>query len=161
MEPCKICGTGAICERLTGKHPEMTPQIYSDFNGYCRGDESDWVELDTYGTLVDLHFYQICLEEGLPLTAWDHSDDDEVMEVTGQCRYHGAAERPHWCLHFEREAFRYVPTTLDRPPRPWLCFKCRSLLPQSVRLPDGQVCPACGLSIHHPWGPPVGENKWR
>lgn len=128
----------------------MTPRIYANFNGYCQGGASDWVELDTYGTLVDLHFYQIRLEDGLQLVACDN----EEMEVAGACRYHGNVERPHWCLHFEPGTLRYIPITPDRLARPFVCFRCRNPLPQSVRLPENQECPTCSLSIHYPWEPP-------
>lgn len=133
----------------------MIPKIYADFNGCCQGETSDWVELDSYGTLVDLHYHQIRLEEGMRLAVCDNSDENEDMEVMGACRYHGDVERPHWCLHFEPGSLRYIPTTLDWLGRPFLCFRCREPLPQSVRLPENQVCPSCSLSIHYPWEPPA------
>ena len=48
----------------------MTPRIYADFNGYYRKGDVDCVELDTLGTLIDLHRLQVRLSEGLEIMAW-------------------------------------------------------------------------------------------
>ena len=130
----------------------MTPTIYADFNGYCRGDASDWVELDTFGTLKDLHAFQVVLREGLEMMAWDQSDDSEDMEVVGTCHYHDDG-RPHWCVHFPHGSLRYVPRRHEFT-HDFICFRCRQPLPDSVRLPEQGACPACGLSIHYPWSVP-------
>ena len=130
----------------------MTPQIYADFNGYGRGDDSDWVELDTFGTLQDLHFYQVVLREGLELMAWDHSDESEDMEVVGTCRHH-VGIRPHWCVHFPHGSLRYVPRRHEFA-RDFTCFRCRQPLADLVRQPQQGTCPTCGLSIDFPWSAP-------
>src|SRR5215207_6292847 len=104
----------------------MTPKIYADFNGYRRGDDTDWVELDTFGTLKDLHFYQIVLREGLEIMTWDQSDESEDMEVVGTCHYH-VGGRPHWCVHIPPGSLRYVPRCHELTPDP-LCFRCRQPL---------------------------------
>ena len=130
----------------------MTPAIYADFNGYRDGDPTDWVELDTFGTLRDLHFYQVVLREGLELMAWDQSDDSEDMEVVGTCHYH-AGERPHWCVHLPHGSLLYVPRRHEFTDA-FICFRCRQSLPDSVRHSMQGTCPACGLSIHYPWAAP-------
>ena len=128
-----------------------SPQIYADFNGYVRSDDADWVELDTFGTLQDLHFYQVVLREGLEIMVWDQSDESEDMEVVGTCHYH-VGSHPHWCVHFPRGSLRYVPRRHEFT-RDFPCFRCRQPLPDSVRQQQGN-CPTCGLSIHYPWSTP-------
>lgn len=117
----------------------MRPQIYADFNGYRRGNDADWVELDTFGTLQDLHFYQVILREGLEIMAWDQSDESEDMEVVGKCHYH-VGNRPHWCVHFPRGSLRYVPRRHKFAPD-LTCFRCRQPLPDLVRPPSRALVP--------------------
>lgn len=133
--------------------PDGLPVIYADFNGYGRGEDTDWVELDTFGTLKDLHFFQVVLCEGLELMAWDQSDDAEDMEVTGRCRYH-SGHRPHWCVHFPKGTLCYVPQRHEFT-RDFICFRCRRVLPDSVRHPENGHCPGCDLSIEYPWAAPT------
>lgn len=129
------------------------PVIYADFNGCRRGSDSDWVELDTWGTLKDLHFFQIVLREGLEMMAWDQSDEEEDMEVTGTCRLHRGHLRPHWCLHFPQGTLRYVPRKHETAPD-FLCFRCRQVLEESVRHDQDGHCPGCGLAVAYPWSDP-------
>lgn len=106
---------------MTGKKP----RLYPDFNGYRRGTATHPVELDTFGTLVDLHYFKIRLTDGLEIMAWDQSDDEEDMEVIGQCRYHSSAGRSGWCVHFPPDSLVYVPRRADSVHHPFVCFQCR------------------------------------
>jgi len=132
----------------------MKPRIYADFNGYYHGKPTDWVELDTFGTLVDLHHFQVRLVEGLEIIAWDQSDDDEDMEVEGICQYHSALQRPRWCVHFPHGSLLYIPRRNEPLSRPFVCFQCRRQIPDSVRQHETQSCPHCGLDLHFPWMAP-------
>lgn len=131
------------------------PRVYADFNGFYRGDSYDWVELDVFGTLADLHFQKIALAEGLELMAWDHSDDDEDIEAVGTCHFHPSG-RGHWCLHFPCGSLSYVPRR-HQITGPMLCFRCRHQVTGSLRQPEVETCPSCGLSIHFPWLPPATQ----
>lgn len=133
----------------------MPIRIYADFNGYGKDAEDASVELDTLGTLIDLHYYRVRLVEGLQITIWDQSDSEEELEVTGVCRYHRKIHRPVWCLHFPPDALKYVPYYEDSVlARIFLCFQCRSPIPDSSRAVENPVCPTCGLSLHYPWQAP-------
>ena len=131
----------------------MAPEIYADFNGYRRGEGVDWVELDTFGTLQELHFQQVILREGLEIIAWDQSDESEDVEVIGTSHYH-AGVRPHWCVHFPHGTLHYVPRRHALTPD-FLCFRCRQIFPDSVRQAQQGSCPTCGLSIQFPWSAPL------
>jgi phage tail protein X len=133
----------------------MPPRIYADFNGYRRGDTLDWIELDTFGTLVDLHHHQISLREGLEIVAWDQSDEVEDMEVTGNCHYIADKHRPHWCVRFPVGSLVYVAGRGEALLRDFVCFRCRHKISETARSPGQQTCLSCGLSIHFPWLAPT------
>ena len=132
------------------------PRIYADFNGYLQGEDYDGVELDTLGTLADLHYQQIKLTEGLQLMAWDGSDDEEDLEVTGSCHFHRGS-RPHWYLAFPRGSLSYVKRRHQSTP-PLLCFRCRYQIADASQHPKVQACPSCGLSLHFPWQQPLNAE---
>src|SRR5206468_4820568 len=103
------------------------------------GADADWVELDAFGTLQDLHFYRVVLREGLEIMAWDQSDESEDMEVVGSCHHH-VGSRPHWSVHFPHGSLRYVPRRHEFT-RDFSCFRCRQPLPDLVRQPQQGTCP--------------------
>src|SRR3954464_2422500 len=70
--------------------PAGTPRIYADFNGLCepnRTDRPSAVALDTLGTLRDLTNAGLRLAEGLQLTVYDWSDQEEDLEAEATARY--------------------------------------------------------------------------
>ena len=136
----------------------MTPRIYADFNGYYRNGDVDCVELDTLGTLIDLHRLQVRLTEGLEIMAWDQSDETEDMEVVGTCHYDALPGRRRWCVQFSHGSLAYVPGRQEPISRDFVCFRCRQPLPEKVCQGADRVCPHCGLCIDFPWQPPGPEK---
>lgn len=134
----------------------VLPRIYADFNGYRRGESLDWVELDTFGTLVDLHFQQLALADGLELMAWDQSDEEEDLEVTGRCRFNSEI-RPYWFLEFPKGELNYVPRR-HASVYPLLCFRCRHRIAEPPQPAAVEFCPVCNLPLDFPWSPPSGTN---
>jgi hypothetical protein len=70
--------------------PTGTPRIYADFNGLGNPDRTEGrlaVALDTLGTLRDLTNARLRLTEGLRLTVYDWSDDEEHLEAEATARY--------------------------------------------------------------------------
>ena len=130
------------------------PRLFADFNGYNRGDDSDSVELDTWGTLCDLHNFRVRLATGLIVTVWEN-DGDEDLEVTGDCAFDHQTKR--WNVYFAPTSFARVPKRDDPNPDRLempLCFECRVPLPRSAFYPENGKCPTCGLSITYPFDPP-------
>ena len=65
-------------------------RIYADFNGLVRGVRNPdriAVVLDTFGSLRDLSNAGLVLKEGLPLIAFDESDEKEDLEGHGTAQY--------------------------------------------------------------------------
>lgn len=134
------------------------PRIYADFNGLVRGAKNPQrtaVVLDTFGSLCDLANAGIVLREGLPLIAFDASDDEEDLEGHGTAQYDPA--NGWWVVEFDEMGVRYVPAGgrngIDR----FLCVTCRTPLPMhsaAAAFEPGAACPACGaaatLSIARP-----------
>ena len=78
------------------------PRIYADFNGLVRGvknSDRTAVVLDTFGSLRDLANASLILREGLPLVAFDWSDDDEDLEGHGTAQYDHA--NGWWVVEFD------------------------------------------------------------
>jgi hypothetical protein len=86
------------------------PRIYADFNGLDRSPrrpERFVVALDTHGSLDALARAGLELHDGLRLTIWDASDEEEDLEADITV-YYDAARRV-WLAEMDEEGYRYVP----------------------------------------------------
>jgi len=67
-------------------------RIYADFNGLVDGvvnPKRTAVVLDTFGSLRDLSNAGIVLSVGLPLVAFDESDESDVHDAAKRGAAHG------------------------------------------------------------------------
>lgn len=131
-------------------------RIYADFNGLVGGvrlPERTAVVLDTYGSVRDLANAGVILREGLPLIAFDASDDHEDLEGHGTAQYD--SEHGWWVVEFDELGVRYVPTGDRTNSSTFLCVHCRHAIPE---LPMGfckeATCSNCGTSVLAPIAPP-------
>ena len=132
------------------------PRIYADFNGLVwssRGKTA--VVLDTFGSLRDLANAGIVLSEGLPLVAFDASDESEDLEGHGTAQYD--RDNNWWIVEFDEKGVCYVPAGDRTPVSEFKCVSCRIPLQdliESKGLNSGDSCPSCGTLIHAPIAPP-------
>lgn len=138
----------------------MAPRIYADFNGLVGGQGTGGaVGLDTFGSLRDLANAGLRLFDGMPLTIYDWSDDEEDLEADAVARFE--PRRGIWWAEFGPEGFRYVPKKARDQSSVFLCVECRTRLDEHVRkagLRIGDTCPSCGTPIHAPLAPAAGVS---
>ena len=136
-----------------------TPRIYADFNGYeCYEDGRRAVALDTFGSLRDLTNAGLRLRDGLQLTIFDSSDEEEDLEAAATARYDEA--RRVWMAEFPAEQFAYVPKKDRSVDDRFLCLGCRIDLATwsdawQRRMPLVELCPHCGASTASAIAPPA------
>jgi hypothetical protein len=117
-------------------------RVYADFNGLVRSQATGRfaVALDTWGTVHDLSNAGVKLSEGLPLTAFDWSDEAEDLDDPGVA-YVQADDREATSLH---------------------CFHCRAeasgptntFRSGAIVAPDDNTpCPHCGSPLAEPIRP--------
>jgi hypothetical protein len=78
------------------------PLIFSDFNGLDRVE--GYISLEYHGSVCDLSNQKVKLSQGLPLTVYDPSDENEVMEFDGVAEY--LDKHNSWYLKYKKESFR-------------------------------------------------------
>lgn len=134
------------------------PIIYADFNGIqSPGRTSNLfaIPLDTYGSLRDLSNQGIRLVDGLSLTVYMDSAEQEDIEAdvvvyfdeTNKC----------WLAEGDRKLIREVPLHAFKDENVFLCFKCRNNLNTFFKENDRKedtICPHCELSIMYSISPP-------
>ena len=136
-----------------------TARIYADFNGFeTYEDGHHAVALDTFGSLRDLTNAGLRLSDGLSLTIFDWSDEEEDLEAAATARYD--RERSVWLAEFTAESFFYTPKKDRSPDDRFLCLTCRvDLATRSdawrARMPLVEVCPHCGASTASAIAPPA------
>ncbi len=137
--------------------PVKPPRIYADFNGICsspRNPEKDVVVLDTRGTLCGLADAGIVLEEGLRLTIWSDSDENEDLEADVVVYYHD--KKNSWVGEVIDD-FRHVPA-LNEKSLPLVCVACRFNFEELIvrhGLNGSTDCPECGVPAWRPILPPA------
>jgi hypothetical protein len=141
--------------------PAGAPRIYADFNGLCRPDRTGGrlaVALDTLGTVRDLTNVGLRLVEGLRLTVYDWSDEEEDLEADATVRYD--PEGGLWWAELGPSGYAYVPKR-DRTADPrFLCLGCRFNLAfdpgaSAGRAPRATACPRCGTAVAAAIAPPA------
>ena len=141
--------------------PEGNPRIYADFNGLHNPDRTGGrlsVALDTLGTLRDLTNAGLRLAEGLRLTVYDWSDEEEDLEAEATARYDPDAGL--WWAELGPNGYEYVPKR-DRAVNPcFLCLGCRYDLASDPTAwgewtPRATACPCCGTAVTAAVAPPA------
>lgn len=132
-------------------------RIYADFNGLVpdvKNPNRTAVVLDTIGSLQDLSNAGLILSEGLPLIAFDWSDESEDLEGHGTA--HWDRDRRWWVVEFDDAGVRYVPAGDRTPVVEFLCVSCRQPIPgmPGKGFSAKTVCQSCGTSILAAYAPP-------
>jgi hypothetical protein len=141
-----------------GPTPRPRARIYADFNEFIhspRNPERRAVPLDTMGSLRDLANAGVVLYDGMPLTIYADSDEDEDLEADTVAYYESAQKR--WIAELDERGYRYVPAQDRGETPPFLCVRCRTPLDAVLArrgLRIGDRCPSCGEPIHRPIAPP-------
>ena len=136
-------------------------RIYADFNGLVRGpsnQERTAVVLDTFGSLRDLSNAGVRLKIGLPLIAFDQSDDNQDLEGHGTAQYDTKHKR--WVVEFDELGVRYVPARGQRSQDTLLCINCREPVPGITSAIMGKpetLCSLCGTNVFSPFAAPEPE----
>lgn len=136
-------------------------RVYADFNGLVRSQATGRfaVALDTWGTVHDLSNAGVKLSEGLPLTAFDWSDEAEDLEGSGTV--HFANPPGVWLLELDDPGVAYVQAD-DREATSLHCFHCRAeasgptntFRSGAIVAPDDNTpCPHCGSPLAEPIRP--------
>ena len=134
------------------------PIIYADFNGLRSSSRTQGlsaVPLDTYGSLRDLSNQQVRLQEGLSLTIYSDSTEQEDIEADATAYYDG--ELGYWLAEIDEKEIRYVPTHASWDTKEFLCIQCRQNLEPYFGehgRNEQTTCHNCGLSIMTPVKPP-------
>jgi len=134
-------------------------RIYADFNGLVRGPsdpERTAVVLDTFGSLRDLSNAGVILRRGIPLIAFDLSDQFEDLEGHGTAQYDEGRKR--WVVEFDELGVRDVPAKGQRGEDHFLCVHCREPIAgasgATVARP-GFACARCGTHVLAAIAPPL------
>jgi hypothetical protein len=141
--------------------PTGTPRIYADFNGLGNPDRTEGrlaVALDTLGTVRDLTNAGLRLAEGLRLTVYDWSDDEEDLEAEATARYD--PDDGLWWAELDPSGCQYVPKRERATDPRFLCLGCRYDLASDPTAwgeyaPRVTVCPLCGTAVAAAVAPPV------
>ena len=133
-------------------------RIYADFNAFT---SQGMVDLHKMGTLRDLCAAQIRLRDGLSLTLYADSTEQEDLEIEATVQWVPASSSRggYWGGAFDPEGFRDVPTIRNADVRTWFpCSVCRRNLAEEIvraGLTADSTCPGCGTHVHAPIAPPV------
>lgn len=137
----------------------MSPvRIYADFNGLISGPTDPnrtAVVLDTFGSLRDLSNAGVVLRIGVPLVAFDESDESEDLEGHGLAQFD--TEHGWWVVEFDELGVRYVPASRQRSADHFLCVHCRAVIPGVTYSSAGRPgfsCGRCGTSVLAAFAPP-------
>lgn len=134
-----------------------TMRIYADFNGLQGSPNApavEWVPLDTWGTLCDLTVAGIILTEGMRLTIYSDSSEEEDLEADTVARY--SRELNCWVAEIDSSGIREA-LTRGHEVKQLVCVACKKALDGFVReqgLNDKTRCPSCGTIVHLPILPP-------
>lgn len=131
----------------------MPPRIYADFNGFGKPGITGGrpaVALDTLGTLRDLTNAGLRLVEGLRITIYDWSDEEEDLEAEATVRYD--PDGGLWWAELGPSGYEYVSKRNRAPDPRFLCLACRYDLASDATAwgewaPRATVCPHCGTAL--------------
>lgn len=130
------------------------PRISADFNGIVTGPTLPGrtaVVLDTVGSIRDLANAGIILKEGMPLIAYDESDDEEDLEGHGLAQFD--RRMGWWVVEFDELGVRYVPAADRTPDVRFRCVSCRvDVSDRMASLTDclEKLCPLCHAPLNTP-----------
>jgi hypothetical protein len=105
--------------------------------------------LSYVGTLRDLNAQKIALREGLEVTVYSDSDEEEDIEMDGVVCF-GSIPGIDWpdCWHVRTDAGSFRFAKVEREEGPFLlpCFGCGANIYEHLN--TGR-CPVCGLDVDH------------
>lgn len=135
------------------------PRIYADFNGLGRWleDGDRWtIPLDTLGSVTGLNRAGSRLRDGLRLTVYADSDQDEDLEADAEALW--VPGQVVWMAVLV-DRWRYVRRQEWPPLDDVPCLGCRAALPSRSDASGAPVaqCPACGTSLTACIAPPDDE----
>jgi len=141
-------------------------RIYADFNEQIDpggGGRPGLVLLDPLGTLRDLCAAKLKLREGLVLTLYTDSDENEDLEIEATARWisdAGATAGGYWVGEFIPENFREVPKSPRESVSNWFpCSVCGANLAGMMArsgLSLATCCSDCGARVYAPIAQPDG-----
>lgn len=141
--------------------PAGTPRIYADFNGLRNPNCTEGrlaVALDTLGTLRELTNAGVRLADGLRLTVYDWSDEEEDLEAEATARYD--PDGGLWWAELALNGYEYVPKRSRATNPRFLCLGCRYDLASDPAAwgewaPKVHACPSCGTAVAAAVAPPA------
>lgn len=143
-----------------GVQPQLVTslRVYIDLNGNVfpspRDPDKEAVALDGLGTLCWLADAGMMLEDGLLLTIWMDSSEDEDLEADVVVFY--CDEKKSWVGEVIGD-FRDVPALKVKSP-PLVCVSCRFDFKKLIarhELDRSTTCPECGVPAWQPILPPT------
>jgi hypothetical protein len=139
-------------------------RVYADFNAAVDGGGPDrpmLVDLAKLGTLRDLCAARLRLTDGLQLTVYTDSSEEEDLEADAVVRWlptSGHTGGGRWVAEFDPGRIRDVPATSSPSVTAWFpCSACGTNLAadiQQARLSAGSQCGMCGTRVWAPILPP-------
>lgn len=138
-------------------------RIYADFNGWLTGLEPEHkaVCLEGFGTLRDLNAHHLKLYDGLELTLWSDSSDDEIMETRARVYWFADTRKTRggqWLADIDPQAVRYLSANPgDLAANRFLCSNCEIDLTETLdrsAIPPAGECPACRTPMGEALAPP-------
>ncbi len=157
--PLTLVSLGGYKEPVTV--PADTPRIYADFNGLRNPSCTEGrlsVALDTLGTLRELTNAGVRLVEGLRLTVYDWSDEEEDLEADATVLYD--QDGGLWWAELDQSGYRYVPKRDRTSSTRFLCLGCRydlasNPVARGEWAPKVNACPSCGTAVAAAIAPPA------
>ncbi len=143
----------------------MPYRVYADFNKQLWSRSASGLMtlvLTTVGTLRDLSAHRIRLSDGVVLTFYSDSAENEELEVEGTVRFERGVAGPYrecWVADYRSSDIRYVPAAPGTTPSGHPCFGCGADLAPMLReqgLSEESRCSECGIAVMTPVLPPVG-----
>lgn len=134
------------------------PRIYGDFNGVdasSRSLDRDAISLHRMGSLLALARLGIILTNGMKLTIYMDSDENEDIEADAEVYFDPTTE--HWMAEYSHSAIRDVPRAPEWAGSKFPCVSCRTDLTEHTEmhgLKQGDTCPKCFNPIHRSILPP-------
>jgi hypothetical protein len=139
-------------------------RIYADFNAQIDpggAGRLGLVHLDRLGTLRDLCAARLLLQDGLHLTLYTDSDENEDLEIEAIARWisnPNAINGGYWAGEFDPKKFRDVPIQRTQSSSTWFpCSACGTNLAEEITrfgLNSSTRCTKCGVNVHRPIAPP-------
>ncbi len=133
-------------------------RIYVDLNSIVRSvrtPRKPAVYLTGLGSLIDISRLKLRLFDGLELTAYSDSTEEEELEVPGIVRFDHRAKK--WFVEYDGRDMREVPVRPEPKGAKFPCWNCDTELMQQFNAEgwkDGATSRQCGREILELMKPP-------